>query len=350
MAKFISSAGIPEPYFSALVAFVRVPREKHISATELLSPPRPLALKFRHWDDLVIDVDHLIGAFYGGAAHAFIQAVHDRDEKRNPVLSRYLMEETLSMPQMGWAITGRPDLYQEMKPDELWEKLRVALPEDEARAMLTEKEWRRSEIGIVSDWKTMKSYSWGRQAADDYKRVRDQLELYGMLLRWSGSQPLLGYIGITITDWSQWGRGKGGSNYPPQTYIHVWHRLGDADSAVQLFADRFRIHREAAAVCDDDLPVCTREERWLREAGYAVQKDTNVRPSRVFKQANDAPEGTALHEAEAFVANQKKPEAYSIIHRPGECVRCQPKWCTAWQVCEEGQKFRPADFGQESKD
>jgi hypothetical protein len=344
MPKFISSAGIPEPYFGALCAFVREPREKHISVTELLSPPRPLVLKARHWFDVdakgnptfIIDVDDLIGAFYGGAAHAWVQAVHDKREKKQSHISEYLMEETLSMPQMGFAVTGRPDLYHEVKFEDLPEEAQEMVP-DKLRV-------KGNKIGIISDWKTAKAYSWARKAQDDYKPMKDQLDLYAMLLRWSGFSPILGYNGITITDWSQWGRGIGGSKYPPQAYIHVWHKLSPADDQVQLFADRFQIHREAFALPDEELPVCDREERWTREEGYAVMRVGNKRPTKVFKQDSRDPVGKAEKEAREYIKTKPKESEFSIIHRPGESVRCQSRWCLAYQVCSAGQKFRPPGF------
>ncbi len=359
MPKFITTLGIPEPYFSARKAFSREPRDHVLHVTDLLSPPRKVALVSKHWHDIapsgdgsknepsfVIDVDDNTAAFYGGAAHAFIEATHDRNEKRERRTSEYLMEEQLEMPHMGWKIVGRPDIYKEQKTDELLADMCKAMPEAEALEFLTPKQWRQKTIGVVVDWKTMKSYSWGRQARAGYKAVKEQEDLYAFLLRWAQFNPLLGYVGITITDWSKFGRGSGGGSYPPADYVHVWYKLAPKEIAARLFIDRFHIHRNAAGTGDDDLPVCTPEERWLRDEGFAVQKEGNKKPTRVFKVFEDSTADKTKAEAVEWVQEQKKPDLYRIDHRPGENVRCQQKWCLAWQVCPVGQEFRPEDFGE----
>ena len=83
---------------------------------------------------------------------------------------------------------------------------------------------------------------------------------------------------------------------------------------------RIAAHDEQAA----KPPVCTKEERWQRDAEYAVMKRGK---KNALKKVND------LDHAEA-IASSFGP-GYYVEERKVEPVRCLD-FCSVWQWCDFG--------------
>ena len=99
-----------------------------------------------------------------------------------------------------------------------------------------------------------------------------------------------------------------------------------------------KLHQEIAraATPDDDLPICTEEERWVKGHEWAIKRVNRKTAMKVFRQDK----GESEADAAAWIASKANTEGYSIDWRPGESTRCQQRFCLAWQVCPLGQSYR----------
>jgi hypothetical protein len=74
-------------------------------------------------------------------------------------------------------------------------------------------------------------------------------------------------------------------------------------------------------VPDDDIPVCTAEERWEKATKYAVQKSGAKRAYKLLD---------TQEEAEKLAGGMGK--GYVVEKRPGEAIRCLD-YCVCAEYC-----------------
>ncbi len=101
-----------------------------------------------------------------------------------------------------------------------------------------------------------------------------------------------------------------------------------APFAAGFVSGRIQQHRDALAraALGEELPLCTDDERWLRQSTYAVKKAGNKRATKVFDHKPAALEFAA---AKGLVVEE----------RPAEPIRCTTyckvsAWCSqyaAWK-------------------
>ena len=259
-------------------------RDGHISVTGLIQPPRIRQLTTRHRDLIAIDVADRIWPLLGSAVHYVIEQAQVGDA---------LQEERLSIDVNGWKVTGKPDLYYNK---------------------------------TVFDYKITSVWSCLDGVKPEWER---QLNCYGFLLRgYKFSVEALAIIAI-FRDWSKFG-GQRSSNYPETQSIVIPVRLWNPVDAGMYLGERVAMHQQAEGLPDDDLPICTAEERWQRETTYAVKKRGNKRAQRVLP---------SMEEAEAWARDNMKDKPFEIEKRPGESVRCR-HYCDVSEICglfqEEG--------------
>jgi CRISPR/Cas system-associated exonuclease Cas4 (RecB family) len=246
------------------------------SASMLTQSPRMVVLKQRHWHEIEQDVSDMIWALYGTALHSVI-------EKANPENS--LQEEYLkhTLPN-GSVISGKPDLYHE---------------------------------STISDWKTVSVWSevfYDRQKEFDYEI---QLNTYAYLFRKHGFEVKKLQIVHLMRDW-QASKAKFDPQYPQsQVSVHEIDLWPDDLFEKYLTAtiDKFEVAKEYE---DDELPLCTDQERWVKPSKWALMK--NGRKSAI-KLYDEKPE----IELEA---------GQYLEERPGEYFkRCE--YCAVSQFCNQ---------------
>jgi hypothetical protein len=109
------------------------------------------------------------------------------------------------------------------------------------------------------------------------------------------------------------------------------------------------MHAAATAASDDQLPLCTDEDRWAKPGKVAVYKVGNKTASRVTHSIQSAVDWLvwkgllAPDRAEATVATlraepswkiQVGKDAYYLEHRPPSYPRCE-SYCAAAPVCRQ---------------
>jgi hypothetical protein len=262
-------------------------QDGHISVTELIQPPRIRQLLTRHRDNISIDVADRIWPLLGSSVHYILERA---------AVDNALQEERLSMDVLGWTVTGKPDLY--------YNRTIFDFKVTSVYAILD---------GVKSEWES-------------------QLNLYAELLRsHTFKVEYLAIIAI-LRDWSKFG-GQRSHDYPETQSIILPVTLWDPIDAGMYLEERVTVHQEAERLADDDLPVCTKEERWEKETQYAVTKRGNKKASRLLP---------TLEEAEVWARDNMKDKPFEIVCRPGESVRCR-SYCDCSNYCNWWEENKPKE-------
>ena len=249
-----------------------------ISVTGLIQPPRLRQLSIRHFDELVEDVSDRVWMILGSNTHYILERAGHKNA---------LQEERLSIDVNGWKVTGQADLYED---------------------------------GVVSDWKITSVWSVINGVKDDWIQ---QLNLYSFLFHQNGFPVKALQIIALLRDWSKHQVAKS-SNYPPAQVVVLPIELWSQDLIQAYLKVRITEHQMAESLPDDELPLCTPEERWLRPDKWAVKVKGQKRAKRVLDIEQEAQDW----------ANSNMDKPYEIEHRPGEAVRCK-SYCPVSEFCNQ---------------
>lgn len=146
-----------------------------------------------------------------------------------------------------------------------------------------------------------------------------------------------------IKDWSETeARFKPG--YPQASMVVVDVPTWSAKQTSDYVVSRIRLHVAAKeAASSADVPLCEPGrmingkwwggERWQREPCFAVKKEG-------AKRAISGGKCETRAQAEALIAEQKKPGDYIIEERPGTETRCESSlWCGVRKFCGHGREI-----------
>src|SRR3990167_2980428 len=118
-------AGLPEPLVEAAKAQRRPPweKEKTISATELVGPPRIRQLRRKHWEEIEWDVADSLFALRGTAMHALLSGLKNFPWGVITEAQSWSREKRLSRQFGEWNINGQYDLLEldHGRPVALWD-------------------------------------------------------------------------------------------------------------------------------------------------------------------------------------------------------------------------------------
>jgi hypothetical protein len=278
-----NNANLPAPLVSA-ITYSDYDKVGDISVTSLLLPPRIRQLTRRHANEIVEDISEGIWRLMGSMGHKILERA-DTDN--------HLPEERLTTQLHGWTVSGKADL---LAPD-------MTL----------------SDYKFTSVW-AMK---------DEKKEWTEQLNLYAWLYRHNGFEVKAARIVGILRDWSK-PKAAREPDYPQQQVVVRHVPLWSAEEQEALAGLHVRAHQQAEKLSDDDLPLCTPEERWTRPDVYAVKKKGNKRATKLFETEADAAEMIRAFNGDLIVER-----------RPGEDVRCQV-YCAVKNFCSYGKTLVPA--------
>lgn len=275
-------ANLPDPVVRA-VSFSNRDREgADYTITELIQPPRILALRRQHDAELSEDASERIWALLGSASHEILRrsAAAGIVEQRTPV--------EFAVDGKRFLISGQPDYC--VNDDVLW------------------------------DYKLTKVYA----VKDGPKREwEQQLNCYRWLLHHYGIEMKRLCIVVFFTDWSK-REVRRNPDYPQlQTKVFNLARWDDA-TVVNFLQKRIRVHEAAKR----QLPECTPEEMWEKPVQFAVMKRNGKRARRVYRNY-----------AEADRDRLELGAQYEIETRPAERVRCED-YCPVNEFCDFFQQWK----------
>ena len=269
---------LPAPFVNmAQRDYIYEPNEYRV--TSLLKGVREIILERRHDAEIERDVSDMVWMLFGTAVHGVLEK---HEEGGNE-----LKEQRIKIPFGDYVLSGQFDLYNDTTK-------------------------------TVTDYKTASVW---KIIFGDFEDWRRQLLIYCYMLRKIGFDAQGGEIVAFLKDHSK-RDAKIKPDYPQFPVKKVSFAFSDDDfiECEQWLSDRFALIARAEKLPDDELPLCTPEERFNSGDKYAVMKKGRKTALRVMD---------SLEEAERWKSEHGGDE---IQKRPGEDKKCLD-YCSACQFC-----------------
>jgi len=286
--KITNKFNVPETLVALATRDYYTKGKSDYSVTEIISPPRIQRLRRKHFEEIEQDVSDMLWMLLGTALHV----VAERSE-----VSGHTNEERLSAGINGIILSGAIDLQK-----------------DEADGVTI------TDYKFTSAWALM----------NDKPEWEQQQNIYKYLVERVKKKPVKGLkICALIRDWSR----RDAQNKPdyPQAPIQVIDiPMWTFDRTEAFIKERVEMHRDSKVSADwgDELPLCSEEERWVKQTTYAVKKDGRKTAIRVFDTQD---------EADALLKEMPEKDKGFIEIRKGEAVRCTGNFCGVSQWCNQYQ-------------
>lgn len=288
--KITNHLNLPQPFVSA-VESEYVPTPQQYSVTTILNPSRYVILSRRHNSEVEQDVADMIWLLFGVSFHSILENSRAEEEQ----LQEQYLKQDLGMFDKeleGYKLSGKADLLD-------------------------------TKTNTMIDYKTTSVY---KVMFGDYEDWRKQLLMYAWLFRQQGYEVNKGQIVALMKDHSK-SKAKYDRTYPQYPVKVIDFEFNDQDfvDIEKEIIDKFKELKRCEQLKDNELPMCTMEERWNDGNKYAVKKKGNKRAERVFDTKEQAEE------------YMKEKEGYEIEERLGEDRRCM-EYCSSCIYCPYWQE------------
>lgn len=266
-------------------SFVNMAKQDYIFAdneyrvTSLLKGIRETILERRHFDEIEQDVSDMIWLLFGTAVHGILEHQTEGDNE--------LKEERIKVTIGDYLLSGQFDLYND-------------------------------ETKTITDYKTCSVW---KVIFGDYSDWRRQTLIYAYMIRRFGFWADNAEIIALMKDHSK-RDAKIKENYPQLPVQKIKFKFTDEDftEIEEWLKARFTEIAEAEKLPDDELPLCTPEERFNSGDKYAVMKKGRKTAMRVLG---------SMEEAEKWQADNGGD---FIETRKGEDKKCKD-YCSACEFC-----------------
>lgn len=277
--KITNKYGLPQAFVTMAESDYQY-KDKRYSVTSILKGTREIILERRHHDKIEQDVSDMIWLLFGTAVHSILEQHEEADHE--------LAEEYLILDlENGYKLSGRFDLYN-------------------------------AKTKTVTDYKTCSVWKVIYKEFEDW---RTQLLIYAYMLKSIGFEVETGEIIAMMKDHSK-SKAKYDPNYPQLPVEKIKFSFSDKDfEEIEVFIkERFKEIAKAEEMADDELPLCTPEQRFNSGDKFAVMKKNRKRALRVLD---------SMEEAEIYLANNGGD---FIETRPGEDKKCND-YCRVNKFC-----------------
>jgi hypothetical protein len=247
--------------------------------TSLLKGIRETILERRHQDEIEQDVSDMIWLLFGTAVHNVLENHQEGDQE--------IKEARLKVPIGDYILSGQFDLYN-------------------------------ADTKTITDYKTCSIW---KVVYGDYSDWRRQLLIYAYMLQSIGFPVEKAEIIALMKDHSK-SQAKIKADYPKQPVRKITFTFTEKDFAEieSWLHQRFEEIAKAEKLPDDELPLCTPEERFNKGNKYAVMKKGRKTALRVLDSMEDAKYWMATNVG-TFIEVRK-----------GEDKKCQD-YCSVCEFC-----------------
>lgn len=286
--KVTNKYNLPDAIVKALTSNYQY-KPFQFSVTTILSGIKSFLLAKRHQNEIEMDASDGINMLLGTAVHNIFEGRENEDE----LAEEYIKVKVNDL----YSISGRFDLYN-IKTEE------------------------------ITDYKTCSVW---KIKFKDFEDWRKQLLIYSWMLIKTGLKVKSAKITALIKDWKKnelkLAKLKG-EDYPETPIINVTFEFtdDDFDQIEKWIVERFNQIQNAELLSDDDIPICSEEERWYTGDKYAVMKGTNKRAIKVCDTEEEAEEFT------------KQDSSYWVQYRKGKNTKCED-YCNACQFCNYYKEY-----------
>lgn len=282
--KITNKLGLPAAFVDAATSDHKY-TPKRYSATALLKGAREVILQRRHADEIETDVADCVWMILGSAVHKIIEQAQEGEHE--------LKEEYITVDMHnGYTLSGIFDSYNDA-------------------------------TGTVVDWKTASVF---KVTMGDWEDYRKQVLIYCWILRQMGFDAHTGEVVALLKDHSS-SKAKYDSSYPQHpVHIERWEFTeNDFDEIGAWLEHKFLEIEAAEKLPDDELPVCTEEQRWASPAKYAVYKNANKKATKLFDTEEDAQKFITFH-------GRNSKDKFRVEYRPGADRKCE-SYCSVCEFC-----------------
>lgn len=258
------------------------------SATTLLKDPKEIILFNRHKDEITEDVSEHVYSLLGTSVHYILEKAEEGENQ--------FKEERLYYKFGDDTISGKFDFYD-------------------------------MEEEMLGDYKVTTVYKY---LLGDNEHYRFQLLTYAYLLRKNGFPCKGGRIYQIFRDWQR-SKAKFDKSYPQKPVNVITFRFYDKDFAYienEIQQRLANIHKYED-FADDEIPICSKENRWATDDKFAVMKKGRKSAMRVLN---------SKEEAEDWMKNNG---GEFIQERPAESRKCVD-YCSCCEFCN----FWRENYGQ----
>lgn len=269
--------GLPQPLVEAIIKDPYDKGHSDLTVTQLISPPRKVALEKRHDNEMVVDASDRLWALMGQIGHGILERAANSG----------IVEKRWFGAMDGWVISGQSDLILATS----------TLCDYKFTSVWTVKD------GLKPEWE-------------------QQMNLLMWLAESHAQNIKEAQIICIFRDWSVL-EARRDRNYPQRQVKVLPVPLWGYEKAEAFARERVRIHAQAQA---GELPECTAEERWEKAPVWAVMKKGRKRAVRLYDNERDA------------VKHATAEKQCSVEHRPGDSIRCQ-SYCAAAPYCEQWKRM-----------
>lgn len=270
---------LPQPFVDALTRDYEY-KDKRYSVTSLLKGNKEIVLTRRHFNEMTEDVSDSIWLLFGTAVHKVLE---DAKEAKDELKETKIAYE---FPN-GYTLSGQQDLYSE-------------------------------SLKRITDYKTGSVW---KVIYGDWSDYRKQCLYYALLFRKIGFECDNAEIVMILKDHSK----KDAKLKPdyPQHPVYIQHfdfTEEDFIEAEKEILDKFEQLDKLQNVSDDDIPECSKEERWATDDKYAVMKKGAKKAVKLCNSEDEANE---------YISQGKGDY---IEFRQGEDKKCS-EYCACKEFC-----------------
>ena len=275
--KVTNILGLPQAFVDA-VSVERHNEKGCYSATTILHGACETILQERHYDEIEVDASDSIWAVFGSAVHSIFEKQNTGTEK----------ESFYSFPVSHSKVTGRVDSYD-------------------------------PQIQTLHDFKT--ASVWKIQFAD-FDDWYKQGMIYAWLMKKNGVEVKRCEFIALLKDHSK-SKAKVDPNYPQlPTYIYRFDVTETGLAEIEKFIfDKVAELEKAELLADEELPPCTKEERWQGEDKFAVMKEGRKTAIKLFDSKEEAEK------------NMASLGGTYIEERTAEPKKCVDGYCVCRNYC-----------------
>jgi len=238
--------GLPKPLVDmAQSNYEYEPNEYRV--TSLLKGVRETILERRHHNEIEQDVSDMIWLLFGTAVHNVLENHQEGDQE--------IKEARLKIPIGDYILSGQFDLYN-------------------------------AETKTITDYKTCSAW---KVVFGDYSDWKKQLLMYAYMMKDAGFPVECGEVVALMKDHSK-RDAKYKAEYPkfPVKKITFDFTEQDFNEIETFLLDKFVEIKKCEQLPDDELPLCTPEERFNSGDKFAVMKKGRKTAMRVLDSMEDA--------------------------------------------------------------
>tara|TARA_R100000773_G_scaffold32140_1_gene27409 strand:- start:10 stop:897 length:888 start_codon:yes stop_codon:yes gene_type:complete len=288
--KYTNKHNVPQEIINAVHNDSYSRGKATISATGLLQPPRIRLLAQEHYEELTIDISDEIWKLLGQSVHTILERANEENEDT-------ITEQRMYAIVKDWTISGQTDSID-------------------------------IKNNILKDYKITSAWSIVSALQDGKKDWEQQLNIYAYLYKQNTGKTIdqLNIIAIA-RDWNRNQYLRSGGDYPPSPITVLNIDLWSDEEQQAFIEERVSIHQEAEVqyLINDELPLCTDEERWRRKDTYRVEKKGRKTAVRVLD---------TREEADEYIGGHKDSKLLKVVEAKGECVRCA-NYCDVAEFCNQ---------------